>query len=49
MCVNPSMPEVVLTPLQHFLYEFQVFKILRTDFEKICCKLCGKYAANLLP
>jgi hypothetical protein len=35
MCVNPSMPEVVFTPPQHFPYEFQVFRILRTEFEKM--------------
>ena len=34
MCVNPSMPEVVSTPPQYFPYEFQVFRILRTEFEK---------------
>ena len=49
MYVNPSMPEVVFTLPQHFPYEFQVFRILRTEFEKICRKLCGKYAVNLLP
>jgi hypothetical protein len=33
-CVNLSMPEAVFTPPQHFPYEFQVFRILRTEFEK---------------
>ena len=34
MCVNPSMPEVVFTPPQYFPYEFQIFRILRTEFGK---------------
>jgi len=34
MCVNPSMPEVVFTPPQYSPYEFQVFRILRTEFEE---------------
>ena len=34
-CVsNPSMPEVVFTPPQYSPYEFQVFRILRTECEK---------------
>ena len=34
MCVNLSVPEVVSTPPQHFPYELQVFRILRTEFGK---------------
>jgi hypothetical protein len=34
MCVNLSMPEAGFIPPQYFPYEFQVFRILRTEFDK---------------
>jgi hypothetical protein len=46
MCANLSMPEVVSTPPQRFPYEFEVFRILRTEFGKdmllAVCQVRGK-------